>query len=512
MGVLDTDYDSPDKLLGVVGSFWRNVYEGSDLVGSILHARAQLDATAHLTLLDLIASMSRFTVPVFHARNWTFLRLLESGKDATEIPRFGGPHQYAEAAQIAYGVPRPADLHAWALPAGMVGAKVLLNRITDASLTLVEGIDYTLADGVVRFRVNPFADARVPTREVIQDNTVVDREAGLWAYHGEWDWETVYKQFGYAIGVRLKSSEGYKELVNAVFDALVQGTTAASVEAAFSAICGIPLCRGYERVEEIWRDDRHLWVVTDVNAYPFAATAEPVVAVGARVITGEPLVRGLRFIDLNRGSAAVVGVLRAVACGRGLLAAGFHQDLLFEDKYVPLVVEYDAAGLAKVSWELVGFPGDVTAFFDTLHANGVAAGQTLAHLLDTRPEEARDTEPPPAALPATINPLRFLCDNVLRNNAFVVAVRPADFGPAALGLGVAAQVLRRVIPPQTLCLVVAELSAIDAPVTMGAPGTDETPGGTEAVDWFTGDRYAEDLDPDLVSENVRARTIAGRCE
>jgi hypothetical protein len=513
-GTLDTAFDDPDKLLGMIGSFWRNVYEGSFLVESLLHARAQLDAEAHLRLLDLVASMSRLTVPVFHRKNWTFLTLRESGKNETELSRFDGSLAFTDGSPARFDTPRPGELHAWAVPPGFVAANVVLNRITDASLVLTAGTDFTVADGVIRFRDDPFADDRVAKRELVQDGVVVDREAALWAYGGEWDWDTVYQQFGYVLGLKRASSGEYRDLVNAVFDALVQGPTAASVEAAFSAVCGIPLAAGDEVVEEVWRDAAHLWVATDKTVYKFGAGAVPLVTPGQLLEPGQPVVRGLRFIDLNRGHAAVVGGLRALVLGRGVLAAGFYQELMFEDTEVPLAVEYDAAGRAKVSWELAGFPGDVEAFFDDLHAAGVANGETLAHLLDTRPAEAKAAfrEPPPAALPPTINPLKFLCDNVLRNNAVVVHCRPSEFGPNALGLGAAAQILRRVVPPQTLCLVVAELSAADAPVRMTASGSSESPGGVETVTTFSGVAVAEDCDVAMATETVRGRQITGRCE
>lgn len=514
MPALDTDYDNPDKLLSVVGSFWRNVYAGSFAVETILHARAQLDYTAHLRLLDLLASISRFSVPVFQTRNWFFLRLLESAKDATEVPKYGQGATFEEGTALKFGTPVAGALHAWALPEGFVGVKTILNRITDASLTLTAGVDYEVADGVIRFNANPFNDDRVPKRELLKDGQVVDRECGLWCYRGEWDWKTVYTQFGYALGIHLRSSVGYKDLVNAVFDSLVEGATVRSVQAAFSAICGIPLAKDFETVEEVWKDHNHLWVTTDRNAYVFSPNATPTVTAGRLLYPGDPIVLGLRFMEINRGHTEVMTGLRAVALGRGVLAAGFYQELLFEDKDVPLVVTVDDNGHTKVSWELTGFPGDVEEFFDRTHANGIASGTTLAQLLDTRPAEAKaeNPEPPPAALPATINPLKFLCDNVLRNNAFVVHCRPSEFGPEALGLGVASQVVRRVIPAPTLCIVLAELSVVDAPVTMGAPGTDTSPGGIEAVTGFSGARQSETLDSSLVSETVRARQITGRCE
>ena len=71
---------------------------------------------------------------------------------------------------------------------------------------------------------------------------VVDREINLWVYRGQFDWHTTYEQFGYVLGLHAaQSSQQYKDLVNAVFDALVEGTTARAVQAALSAIADVPI-------------------------------------------------------------------------------------------------------------------------------------------------------------------------------------------------------------------------------------------------------------------------------
>lgn len=108
-----SELDQPSRLLEVVGSFWSNVYGGNYLVQSMLHARAQLDAQAHLDLLELIASMSRFNVPVFHTDNWLMLTLVESQRNETDanLAAYDGTLTYSDAFQARYGVPLPSAYH-----------------------------------------------------------------------------------------------------------------------------------------------------------------------------------------------------------------------------------------------------------------------------------------------------------------------------------------------------------------------------------------------------------------
>jgi hypothetical protein len=91
-------------------------------------------------------------------------------------------------------------------------------------------------------------------------------------------------------------------------------------------------------------------------------------------------------------------------------------------------------------------------------------------MLDTRPPRTGPASRPPLVLPATVNPFGFLCENVFRGGAFAVLLKPARFGPDALGLH-AARLLRRVIPPWTLCLLFVELEYDRDAVIMDGPGT-----------------------------------------
>src|SRR5262245_21744518 len=237
------DLDRPGRLLAVLGSFWASTFAGGYEVESLAAARGQLDAQAQLDVAELVAAVSRFTVPVFHTENWYFLTLKESDRNQTPVDfaRFDGTYQFVDPPQIYFGVATGHDAYSWLLPPGLVEAKLILNRVTGASVTLTEGVDYVLKGGVISFRDDPFANPAIACRNLFQDNVVVDREVGLWAYRGQFDLATAYLQFGYAVAIKAASSEGYKELLNAVYDALVEGTSCRSTEEAIAAMADVPV-------------------------------------------------------------------------------------------------------------------------------------------------------------------------------------------------------------------------------------------------------------------------------
>lgn len=507
MFTFPTLYDDANRLLDTVGSFWADVYRGNNLVADTLHARAQIAAQAHLNLLELVASISRFKLPVFHTDNWYLLTLKESEVNAANLPKWDGTYTFGGA--ISYDTPVDNVLFTWAAPANLAKANVITNRITGATYVLSHGLEFALKDGALWFLNNPFDSDQVRIREVFDGNTLVDRECDLWIYRGEWDHASVFTQFGYAIGIHLQSSRNYKDLVNAVFDGLVEGTSLRCLHAFMSAVTDIPLAVGGETVQYVLRDARGPWVITDLNAYGFQPDSTVTVDVGDALVAGQAMTNGMVFSEFNRGE--VPDDIRAMAVSPGFLATGYFQELVFENKDVEVVLE-TVDGYTKLSFEIGGYPGDVEKFWTDVHAAGVAAGQTLAMLLDTRPVESQDTLPTALALPTTVNPLVFLISNLFRENMLAVVVRPHLFGPNALGLS-AARLLRRLVPPHSALVVFAQLDLGPDRIMMDGPGTDEAAGYEELVSTFLGGSTTETLDGSAyVTETVRILQINGQCQ
>ena len=507
----DSELDTPNVAVEALGSFWSATYQGSDLVRSLVEAVLEREAQENDDLLEVVNTLGVGSVAIRHTERWQPLTLLQSQMNdpGWTVPKFGEAGLTWQAGSpYRFGGAENRTLYAWPLPRRNMVPPLLFNRITAPSRSLVLGIDYVLQGGYLVFRNDPFADDLIPQEQLFTGGDVTDQQLTLWACRPTYDQQRLYRLFGYVLGLNLPSSGAYKTLLGVLLDAIVRGTTAKHLRKAWSAITGVPVAVGGDTVQQITSESDQQVVVSDQAAYILSPNARVTVSVGDVLSECQSLCDALVFCDFNTGATPAAGTLWALALGQGFLTAGFFGDLVFQNADVPLVVSSDDDGYTKISWEVDGWPSDVDKFFDELHARGRATGQTLAHLLDQRPVNARNTEPMAGALPATINPLQFLCQNVLRNNATVVVVRPAAFG-AGCGMD-AAKILRTILSPGTAMLVVSNLSQRDT-VTLDGPGDETTPGYNEQLSTFVGNSFYEQLGTDMIVERVRLFQIGGRC-
>jgi hypothetical protein len=560
-----SDLDRSKTLISLLGSFWSRTYTAIDQIHSYVDATAHEVAQTHLNLLELVATMSRFETPLFHEETLTpiVLRRSEMNTALTNTVLFDVDKGHFNG-ELIFDAAVAGELYSFPLPEKLRGVSNIFNKITFPTLILNENVDYTIdaRRNALVFTRNPF-DENVVSKRAIQINGLADEEIVLWGFSGKFDYEYVFNQFAYALGIRLQSSQNYKDLINALFNSLVAGGMAAkNLDLALSAITGIPaVAEPYETVEVVEYDSTGLLIVTDKTAYKFQEDATPIVVVGQKVRAGDQLIQGFEISEfffgnsnlpadealLNRPDVIALlstnayenvatensddilvslgklcpprPALAALALDNGFLSTCFYGDLVFENKTVPLEIDAEhPSGYTFVKFALGGFPADVERFFDELHARGIEAAETakndcfytpieydsleafpaigllgrayravdtgwlyrwvvsldnppgryeqivrvppnrklgtLAQLLDKRRQPSG--EPTNRHLPATINPLRFLIENILRNNVFVVRITVPALGQNRLGL-YNIRHLRRVLPPQTAMLVVFEL-------------------------------------------------------
>jgi len=509
------DLDQSDNLLGLMGSFWASTYQGNGLLEDLAGVTGQMAQQSYTQFLELINSISRFNVPLYHRENWYALRILESelNTDPSLIETYQTPgnSNYNSTTNLEYGEAAGQNFYSITKPTDLADVKVIFNRLTDPSVQLVQGIDFWLQDSVITVRENPFDNTLIPKRDILDSRgNITDRECVLWLYRGEWDWKTVYEQFGYALRLNLQTSQGYKDFINAIFDAFVNGTSIRTQQQALASTFGVPLVvEANETVEKIVNDADHLNIITDQHVYKFPIGTTAIVAEGDTLQAGQPLTDLLQVFELNRGAAISAEAVQALTIGPGVLSWGFWGELTFENTEADLIVEEDVHGFTKVSWELGGFEFDVEKFWNDVHLNGIAKNQTLAMLLDVR--ENPVGQPTAASLPATINPLQFLADNFLRNNAYIVKVKPGSQLSSSLAF-VPVEQLRKIQPPHTLMFLIVELVYADSPVIMDGPGTETEPGYEEQIAGFPMMTISETVDPDTyTTERVRTSQIGGRC-
>lgn len=514
-----SNFDRPHQFLAALGSFWARIYGEQSQMESYAEVNVLQEAQNHLMLLEAAACVARSKVPLFHTENWYFLQLKESDLNPAnaELPRYGDSGLTYNSA-IQYDAPNSVNQYAFPLPSALVSAPLIMNRITSPSRTWVENVDYLIDRDreLIIFRENPLTDPLVATRPIFSEQEQTDTEAGLWVFRGQFDWQYAYDHFGYVLGIQMQSSRGYRDLLNALFDALVGGMTGRTLRLALQAMTGIPLVvEATEVVEVVEYGCNSGLIATDKNVYKFARGVLPLVAVGDTVRAGDPLTDALQIYEFNRGQ--VPSDLLALALDRGFLATCFYGDLIFENKDVTLTVDEEhSSGHTYVSFPIGGQPLDVIKFFDELHARGVADIRdpacppegdkrhgTLAMLLDTRTQPSG--EPKTVHLPTTINPLGFLITNVLRNHAVLVRVKSSGMGRDRVGL-YNARHLRKLIPPHTALLLVVDLTADTD--TVAATSVTETTAGFTAMNPLT-----DLVDSSLVSERQpRVRLVSGTCQ
>lgn len=423
--------------------------------------------------------------------------------------RYGDPYRYNRDPLFRYGQSITKLWYSFPMPKGLVAAPLIMNRISGPSVTWHEGVDYRLnfENGTIDFRINPFDADFAQRARYDASGEYLDRDAGLWLFGAQFDEDRVYQHHGYILDIKLPTSARYRDLLNALFDGIVEGGHYNAVANALGAITDAPLVKyPAETIVEITKDSRSQLILTDLNVYRAPLAAKLRYAAGDSVQQGDSLTEAMQIFEFHRG--VVPEGLLALTLGRDFLGDAYHEGLTFENKTFDTTVTVDN-GLTRVEFPLGGWPSDVAKFWETLHQNGVTNGQTFADLLDQRPTPVGHA--PTGAVPTKINPLKFLAENVLRSNAFLVLLKPAQFGADALPLK-ALRFLRRLIPPHTAMIILAQLEAADEPIIMEGPGGPEAPGYEEDVSpYIGGEPFLETLSTAGVSETTELRYVDGVC-
>jgi len=496
-------------LLNTLGSFWMYYFGDRDLLRDHFRSLGHEQGQLYLDYLNAVAATSRFDTEVFRREDWYLLILRQSDRDAiTNVYgqaglEYGAGRVYGEAQMEEALFPIPDNEPYFGTLAE--AQYTLYNRVVYPSKTWAAGVDYEIDRDrkVIRFREDPFDSDYVAKRSVYDESgEVVDVEASVWIYGGEFDIETVWKRWGFVVAEQLRSSENYKNFVNALWDGYVFGPSASAFSGLASAVLGIPIVlESREVVEDIVPSASQLLITTDKHAYKFSPNANPIVEIGDTVLGGEQLVDALRVIDLSSG-ARDYSDIPGLTFSDSFLSGGYFSTLTFENKQVD--VEYlgvDDDNKAVVIFQIGGFPGDIDSFWERAQTLGKASGkETLAELLDTRANPVG--QPLPEFLPATINPLEFVIENILKNNLTIVKVRANAIGSDAPGLNLF-KYLRNIIMPHTTFIVFVEISADTDTIDLSQVGDEEVAGVEEETTRFGG------VVPDVEEILPRAEAPAG---
>lgn len=434
-----TRFDSLDLILETLASFWQRIYAGRELVTDIFRAATLQERQIQQREAEFDGTVSRQDCSTTSAWRWYPVTL---NRDDMVDADYSGNSGEAFSDETGYGQIMDSSV-AFPAPEGLISAAGVSDYIAAPTVWLSNNVEMTISNGKIVFVNDPFKDTRF-TAEDVDGQTILR----LNLFNAEFDSSAFVAAWSDAAGLSGDASEQYKNLSNALLDARTFGASFKFILDAVEAITGIPLAKGTEIVEQIGETDAYKYVITDQNAYRFPLTATVVVAVDQTLQLGESLVDSV-YVYRTRPAADLPDWLTSITVGPGYgLAKEIDDTLEFLNQDVPITVS-TAAGFTKIEFTLTGDSGTVDDFFDSLHARGVAASETVAMLLDRRTNPIG--QPSAEDLPATVNPAKILLNELLGGCAIVIQIDTAKVDLEVFNAGLLS-VCQSLVPPHTLLL------------------------------------------------------------
>lgn len=440
-------FDTLDGSLQLIIAYWTEIYGDRDVVLDYVRSSVVQERWLQESGDNWWAAAGRLTCPLFRSRSSlviTIRRIDQTAADYNDI----GDEDLVIDGTVLIGVPASAAV-SYPVGDGVHSAALIADLFNEPTVVLTAGSDFTIGtDGRLLLSDDPFTSGEWTPYTDDDGNECID----LLLLGVRQDMSDFQKIYGSVIGTDGASTESYRRYVNAVTDSIVQGTTLLNFVAAIAAAADAPITTTTETVESITADDAGMMVITSSAVYRHPDSATVLVEVGEVLAPGTSVTDAVRFLDRSLPFAEFAeAVYHAVEVPASAFSVTLTGPLTFLDAEEDLVVEAGVSGFTKVTWDMPDDAGDVADFFDAMHANGVAAGATLANYLDRR--ENPTGQPSAGDLPQTVNPLRMLWDDAWRNGVCVVQVREASFGPDALGLSYARDAIRRLADPQLFVLL-----------------------------------------------------------
>ena len=457
---MSTPYDATQNLQSVLGTFWSLNHPDPKGPTAVVEGVAQLGRQQARFLDDATKALAREQIPLHRHKDWYWLELASTAKIVADDGWFE-----------------------WAIPQSIVSAAAVLDKMIEPGWMLAADSDFQITAGKIRFRTDPLLELPAITEDGGESRV------SCWLFAMQQNLHDVYNQFGYAVGLQSTTSRQYKQLLNAVYDAIVGAPTLREITLVISAATGIPVgASDGETVQLVASNSDNLYVITDKRVYKHIPAATPTVAAGDTLNAGDTMTDAL-VVQLL-GPTELDDSVQAIGIDEGLLSSCFRSGLIFDNKILPITIDVaHYTGFTKVTWPLGGRRDDVERFFELMHERGIAESltadaaclpdnetyqavttdgvvrrkkATLAHLLDNRTTSYG--EPKATHLPTTINPAQFMVQNVFRDRAIFASVNLAGARRDAAHLVTIA--MQKILPPeQTLILQVA-LTPVDESITV----------------------------------------------
>lgn len=461
--------ENANTLFEWLGSFWSAVYEDPEFIREVQVGRALRVAQLYLDLLENLRLQDRENAPVFHRERWhpIVIRLSQrdtgsenmvklssatAEKDGVVYPEANLGVQenpkYKPGTEITLGGREAnyAGFVIYPLEGASAGLKSVVscvcNGITGAKVILGAETGFKILDGAIAIAEDqdPFTGKHAddfPKFEIEGEGTG-DVETVLWACDAMFDRNFIYESLGYAMRLPAGSSEIYKRIVNATWNAVASGATPLLLRSLVASICGIPTVKEEgEVVERVYRfADGPVRVITDKNVYDFPEhtkicknvktgavlhrfdTMDKAIRVYACTTDVHRLAEYNDFLDDEEEfTEDVPAIDLPPALFRSDIKKGFSVDWEEQDVYC---TGFDKNGNPKLRFKLGGSVEDEDTFWDDTWKRYEAAGKSMEDCLEGFNHGTIESEGP---IGFQLRPVEYFMHNLIGANTLVITVR-----------------------------------------------------------------------------------------
>lgn len=408
------DLDKIEKMVSILGGYWSESYEGRDQIKDIVASRSKLWRQALISWEEAVKSRSRKEITSYSTSVWVRV-FLDKSKGASVINDYKGKSKYGNTPYIKYGEISGAS---WDLPIGIVGVSQIYNRVSEPSASLFETIDYSIDSRSNRivFKVNPFNNTRFPRDLITNNDGSVDERLSMWFHMAKIDKKAVQRFYGIPIGIDGVSGESYKDLVNQIYDCLIDGPSTYKIAKVIGDSIECPVAKNTETVIDVSKGARTV-IITDKEVYYAPEASESTVSVGRGLTPGISLSDALSIKEIRRG--VNLNNLPSLTIGSGLVDNSILGNLSFANENVP-VEAVKIHGRVNVTFKIGGHPFDVAQFWKLVRKSEDRKKISLAHILSKTPANREVDE---VAVPTHINPLRFLVDELMPRGMTLITIK-----------------------------------------------------------------------------------------
>lgn len=452
---------NPNQVWSEFDSFWRERTDTTtaDLVKYQSWASTLLFLNVHATSLHYQKAQVVPEIENFLRQPWFPIVMYRDRLVNQSAYVYGDPFQYSAVPMIYYGEESGTPRYIYPLPQKLLfvaDVPVFVDAVTDTTVQIDRTqFTYDAATGRIVFTVDPFT-LITPKLSIDGREYIV-----LWAKNIELDLDVPFDQVGWIVKYDRNSFLPYAKTLRQLWALVLKGPSLAAYKKGLMDTLGFPYAEAASQISSIF-DDGYQWVIaTDNTVYTAEkAKATPIVQQGDEVIEGQPLTDGIQFLEyehlLTSTLTDIPGLLLKVPLSTGVVA-----QLSFAN--IDTVWNFEAGRPSEWRFPVGGAAADVEQFWVDVDTYATANGINFVALY---------------GLPAAVNPMKRIVQDLIHTNIFVASV---DLNNASDDTGGFADRARMLLPPSTMLVLQQSLGTAEDELDLGVTSSETVGYGYNAA-------------------------------